>query len=97
MLVTRSGGFAHLVSFSDDRKGKTEREYSLKQEAPGATEHGAVFTNTENQIVAFGTAEGCLLLWEKNKVVGALEHGEDAAVQAVAVSFVYKIFCSFLN
>lgn len=88
LLVSRNGGSAHLVSFQDDRKGKTEWEYSLREEAPGSSgQGGAIFTNTEHQIVAFGTIEGCLLLWEKNKVIGALEHGEDATVQAVAVSF----------
>lgn len=86
MLVSRDGGSAHLVSLRDDRKGKTEREYSLNEEAPGAAGQGAVFANTEEEIIAFGNVEGCLLLWEKNKVVGAFDHGEDVAIQAVAVS-----------
>lgn len=85
MLVSREGGSAHLVSLRDDRRGKTEREFSINEEAPGAAGQGAVFANNEDEIVAFGAVEGCLLIWEKNKIIGAFDHGEDVAIQAVAV------------
>ena len=76
LLVSRTGGFAHLVSVvQDDRKGKTDHEYSLKDEAPGACGHGAMFTNG-GQTVIFGAVQGCLLIWDKEKVISGLDHGD---------------------
>lgn len=79
--MAQSGGRAHLVSIKqNDNKGKIEQVYAIKDEgiiSKMKHEFGAVFAS-QGQTVLFGSVEGCVLVWDKNKgnILFALDHCE---------------------
>ncbi|TFY76390.1 hypothetical protein EWM64_g7622 [Hericium alpestre] len=87
-LVAQTGGRTHIVGIrQDDNKGKIEQVYALKDSDshPNATyDFGALFTSKDS-LIMFGTVDGCVLLWDKDKAVIScgLDLGEGAVAQAV--------------
>ncbi|KAA1477128.1 WD40 repeat-like protein [Dentipellis sp. KUC8613] len=86
-LVAQTGGRTHIVGIrQDDNKGKIEQVYTLPDsEAKNANyDFGALFTS-KGSVVLFGSVDGCVLLWDKDKaeVSCGLDLGEGAVAQAV--------------
>jgi hypothetical protein len=73
VLVSQVGGSARLLSIRQtDNKGSVEHSYSCKEIEARPNGFGAVFA-TQGQAVLFGSVEGCVLVWDKDK--GAIVYG----------------------
>ncbi|KAF7971452.1 hypothetical protein HWV62_21022 [Athelia sp. TMB] len=79
-LAAQAGGRAHLVSVGPSGDGKIQQVYAIKDEElvqKLTHEFGAVFAN-QGQTVLFGSMNGCVLVWDKEKanVLCVLDHCE---------------------
>lgn len=79
-LASQIGGRCHLISISQDDKGKVEQVYATQDpelENIALYEFGGLFTNKARYLL-FGVVKGCLMVWDRQSgdIVHGLNHGE---------------------